>query len=68
MRKTAISIDDEKILAAREILGTKGLTDTVDAALVDVIRRDAARRHLDRLVSMAGIDLDDPEVMEGAWR
>ncbi len=67
MRKTALSIDDGKIAAAKAILGTTGITDTLDAALTDVIARHAALRHLKRLASGEGIDLDDAEIMSGAW-
>ncbi|MCC7075929.1 MAG: DUF2191 domain-containing protein [Acidimicrobiia bacterium] len=68
MRKTAIGIDDAKVDAVRRILGTKGITDTIDAALAEVMRQDSALRHLDRLSAMRGIDLGDPDVMEDAWR
>jgi len=36
--------------------------------MADVIGRNAAMRHVDRIASMEGIDLDDDGVMEGAWR
>jgi Arc/MetJ family transcription regulator len=68
MRKTTLSIDDEKIAQAREILGTAGITDTIDAALHETIRRAAAERLIERMATMDGLDLDDPEVMADAWR
>ena len=49
MRKTTLTIDDEKISQAREILGTTGITDTIDAALSDTIRRAAADRLIHRM-------------------
>ncbi len=36
-RKTSFEIDTAKVQAAKEILGTKTLTDTVDAALSEVV-------------------------------
>ena len=68
MRKTTLSIDDEKIARAREILGTTGITDTIDAALRETIRRAAAERLIERMATLDGLDLGDPEVMADAWR
>ena len=68
MRKTTLTIDDEKIAQAREILGTSGITDTIDAALRETIRRAAAERLIERMSTMDGLDLGDPEVMADAWR
>ncbi len=68
MRKTTLTIDDEKIAQAREILGTAGITDTIDAALRETIRRAAAERLIDRMATIQGLDLADPEVMADAWR
>lgn len=68
VRKTTMSIDDEKIARARAILGTHGITDTIEAALREIIRRDAVDRHIERLTTMDGLELDDPDVMARAWR
>jgi Arc/MetJ family transcription regulator len=68
VRKTTIAIDDDKVAQAREILGTTGITDTIDAALQDTIRRAAAERLIARMASMDDLDLGDPEVMADAWR
>jgi Arc/MetJ family transcription regulator len=56
------------IAQAREILGTTGITDTIDAALRDTIRRAAAERLIERMTTMNDLDLADPEVMADAWR
>jgi hypothetical protein len=40
----------------------------VDAALREVTRLAARRAAVDELVLRDGTDLDDPEVMAGAWR
>lgn len=68
MRKTTITVDDDLVQRAAEVLGTGGLRATVDAALQEVIAADARRRFVDRLRAMKGIDLDQPDIMAGAWR
>lgn len=67
-RKTSFEIDPAKVEAAREVLGTKTLTDTVDAALSEVVKLRQRRTLLDLLFSPGALELDDPEVMSGAWR
>jgi hypothetical protein len=44
-----LTIDRRKAAEVREILGTKTLVDTVDAAFDEVIRLAARRRILDRI-------------------
>ena len=68
MRKTTVAVDDELILQAEAVLGTKGITATVDAALREVTRQAARRAAVDELVLRDGLDIDNPEVMAGAWR
>ena len=53
--KTSLVIDREKLDEARKILGTTSLAETVDAALEDVIRFDARRRIMERIVRDGGI-------------
>jgi Arc/MetJ family transcription regulator len=67
-RKTSFEIDTAKVAAAKEILGTKTLTDTVDAALAEVVKRQQRRELLDLLFDSDAFALDDPEAMKGAWR
>ncbi len=67
-RKTSFEVDFAKVDAAREILGTKTLTETVDAALEEVVKREQ-RRELVKLLRTPGVHaLNDPDVMAGAWR
>lgn len=67
-RKTTVEIDEQLFEEVRRILGTATLRETVEGAFLEVVR-DAARRHeVEALSVMDGMDLDDPEVMEGAWR
>lgn len=67
-RKTSFEIDTEKVSAAREVLGTKTLTDTVDAALAEVIKLRQRRQLVELLFRPGALELDDPETMAGAWR
>ncbi len=67
-RKTSFEIDTAKLDAARKVLGTKGLTDTVDAALSEVIALRQRKTLLELLFRPGALTLDDPEAMSGAWR
>ncbi|MGH3038793.1 MAG: hypothetical protein ACRDLZ_05215 [Gaiellaceae bacterium] len=53
--KTSMVIDREKVAEAREILGTRTLAETVDAALDEVIALAARRRLMDRIRRDGGI-------------
>jgi Arc/MetJ family transcription regulator len=66
--KTSFEIDTAKVAAAKEILGTKTLTDTVDAALAEVVKLQQRRKLLELLSTPGALELRDPEVMRGAWR
>jgi Arc/MetJ family transcription regulator len=67
-RKTSFEVDFDKVAAAREILGTKTLTDTVDAALEEVVKREQRRQLVEMLHTPGLLALNDPDVMAGAWR
>jgi hypothetical protein len=67
-RKTSFEIDTAKVDAAKEILGTRTLTETVDVALSEVAKLDQRRRLVGMLFAPDGLQLDDPDVMAGAWR
>jgi Arc/MetJ family transcription regulator len=66
--KTSFEIDTDKVTAAKEILGTKTLTDTVDAALSEVVKLRQRRQLVDLLFRPGALALDDPETMADAWR
>ena len=68
IKKTALMIDQELVKQVQEILGTATTTETLDVALREVIRVRGRARGLERLRRREGMDLDDPEVMKGAWR
>jgi len=67
-RKTTLAIDDELIAEAASVLGTRGIKDTVDAALHAVLVAEARRRSVEQLKSIDGLDLDNPAATAGAWR
>lgn len=67
-RKTSFEVDFDKVASAKEILGTRTLTETVDAALDEVIRLKQRQRLVELLFTRGRLELDDPEVMSGAWR
>jgi hypothetical protein len=50
---------------AREILGTRGIKDTVDEALREVVRREAGKRIIEWLKE--NDDLRNPQIMQRAW-
>lgn len=67
MRRTTIVIDDELVAQAKEALGTTGLKDTIDAALLEAVRARLRRDHVERRRTMRGLDLDKPDVIDQAW-
>lgn len=67
-RKTSFAVDFVKVESAKEILGTRTLTETVDAALDEVIKLQQRRRLVELLFTPGRLQLDDPDVMAGAWR
>jgi hypothetical protein len=66
-RKTSFEVDFAKVESARAILGTTTLTATVDAALDEVIKLQMRRRLVELLFTPGRLQLDDPDVMAGAW-
>lgn len=67
MTKRLIDIDDDLLARAREVLGTTTMKETVNAALSEIARAEGLRRLAERFRTMEGLDLDNPEVMRGAW-
>ena len=67
-RKTSFDVDFAKVDAGREALETKTLTDTVDAALDEVIELQQRQRLVELLFASNALDLDDASVMAKAWR
>jgi hypothetical protein len=67
-RKTSFAVDFAKVDAAKEILGTTTLTDTVDTALEEIIKLERRQRLVELLLAPGALELGDPDVMAGAWR
>jgi Arc/MetJ family transcription regulator len=67
-RRTLVEIDVELLEAAKASLGTTTIKDTIDRALREVVRAEVTEEHLRQMHSLEGLDLDDPAVMERAWR
>jgi hypothetical protein len=67
-RKTSFEVDAEKVDIAKEILGTRTMTETIDAALDEIVKRQQREKLLELLFDSDALALDDPEVMRGAWR
>ncbi len=67
MTKRLIDVDDAKLGAVRDLLGTTTLKATVDAAFDEVLALDERRRTLlaERGVDLA--ELADPGERQAAW-
>jgi hypothetical protein len=61
-----VEVDEQQLTAAQEVLRTK--TNTVAAALRQVIALAARRRDLQRLTAGGLADLTNEDVMRAAWR
>jgi Arc/MetJ family transcription regulator len=67
VRKTSVEINEELLEAARRILATATVRETVEEAFRAVVRSEARRREVEALSELRGMDLADPEVMARAW-
>jgi Arc/MetJ family transcription regulator len=65
--KTTLDVDDTLVERARIVLGTRGLNDTIDAALREVLVHDARRAFITRLKTREGLDLEDESLDGEAW-
>ncbi len=68
IRKTSVEIDEQLLEAARRILRTATIKETIDEAFHEVVRSKARREEVEALSEMRGMDLANPEIMAGAWR
>lgn len=67
MTKRLIEVNDEKLDAVRELLGTRTLKATVDAALEEVV---ALHRRRQALLAERGVNVEalaDPAKRQAAW-
>ena len=67
-RKTSVVIDEELLDAVQKALDTKTLKETIERAFLEVLRARAREEEVEALSSLRGMDLDNDEVMLGAWR
>ncbi len=68
MSKRLVDIDDELLEEASVVLGAATMKEAVNRSLESVVLAARRRRHGERLETMEGLDLDNPEIMAGAWR
>lgn len=72
MTKRLIDVDDEVLEAARQVLGTETIKDTVNSALRASVQAAERRQRVDvaalKRFAEASRDLLDGEVMADAWR
>jgi len=68
MSKHLVDIDNDLLAEATTILGASTMKEAVNRSLESVVLAARRRSYADRLGAMAGLDLDDPSVMSGAWR
>ncbi|MFP4635484.1 MAG: type II toxin-antitoxin system VapB family antitoxin [Nitriliruptoraceae bacterium] len=68
MTKKLIDIDEDTLAQATDVLGAATMKETVNRALAEVVLLAERRAHADRLTRMDGLDLDDDQIMAGAWR
>lgn len=67
-RRTSIVVDDELLAEAQRALGTRGLKDTVYAALREAIRTRKRKQLLARLRDPDGFDDDALRQARDEWR
>jgi hypothetical protein len=67
-RKTSFEVDFAKVESAKAVLGTRTLTETVDAALDEVVKRQQRQKLVELLFEPGVLEIDNPDVMAGAWR
>ena len=69
MHKTTLVVDDKKIARVRKLLGTKGIRDTIDRALDEVLAVHRRSRAVEQLITMEGLDEDVlRKARSEAWR
>jgi Arc/MetJ family transcription regulator len=67
-RRTSIIVDDDLLEEAQQALGTRGLKETVYAALQEAVRSRRRRQLLARLRDPSGFDDDALRQARDEWR
>ncbi|MBH0775978.1 DUF2191 domain-containing protein [Nocardia bovistercoris] len=68
MTKRLVDLDDELLDAAKQELGTTGVSDTVRTALRAAVAAAARARHAEWLIEGGMKDMADPEQRSRVWR
>ncbi len=68
MTKRLVDIDDDLLAEAKAVLDARTMKEAVNGALREVVHTSLRRRHADRLAKMDGLDLEDPDIRDRAWR
>ena len=68
MTKRLVDIDDDLLNAARDLSGAATMKEAVNVALQQLVDAELRRRHLHRLETGEGTDIENDRVMDGAWR
>jgi len=63
VKRTSMNVDLDLVREAQEVLGTQGTTETVHAALREIVRR----RRLERLLKHDFSNLDVEEIRRSRW-
>jgi Mg2+/Co2+ transporter CorC len=63
-RKTTLDLNEDLLMRAQGILGTRGIKETIDRALFEVLAADARRKTIERLQAL---DVDADELRRQAW-
>lgn len=63
VKRTSMNVDLDLIREAQEVLGTQGTTETVHAALREIVRR----RRLERLLKHDFSNLDVEAIRRSRW-
>lgn len=59
MARTTVNVDDTTLQQARLVLGTRGVTETINAAMADVVRRAALEEF-----TLSDFDITDADLAE----
>lgn len=66
VKRTSLNLDMSLVDEAREVLGTRGMTETVNRALAEVVRQDKLRRLTERVFDVDNDELEASQLeMEG---
>jgi hypothetical protein len=61
-------VNSDLLDQASQILHTNTVRETIEQALIEVLRTRARAEEVRALREMSGLDLDQPAVMKQAWR